>query len=112
MRDLSGKLIKKDIFGRKIPKKQLKREVLEENVRKGKVGEILTEAQLSLTGRVERTGRGSDYKHTTVDPWTGRRKTKYIEVKTGKSRVRPLQRKTKKRMGSRYKVVRRNGLVL
>ena len=39
MRDIFGNLIQQDVFGRKISKKQIKREVLAENRVKGKAAE-------------------------------------------------------------------------
>jgi len=52
--------------------------------------------------KVERTGRGSDFR--VKDPRTGR--SRLIEVKSGNAKLSPLQQKTKKRQ--RTKVERRS----
>jgi hypothetical protein len=105
-RNIFGQQIKRDIFGKKIPKKQLKREVIAENRRKGKAAEQSYVMRAKLSGyEVERTGRGHDYKIRKRDPWTGRVVyTGYREVKSGNAKLSKLQQKTKKRK-SNYKVI-------
>jgi hypothetical protein len=62
-RDIFGRLVKSDIFGRKISKKQIKREVIEENRRKGQAAEDAYVTSARLSGyEVERTGRGHDFR--------------------------------------------------
>jgi hypothetical protein len=56
---------------------------------------------------VERTGRGSDYVRRKRDIFTGRvTKTEHVEVKSGNAILSPLQKKTKKKKKSNYRVVR------
>jgi hypothetical protein len=106
-RDFYGNLIKTDIWGNKIPKKQIKREVLEENRRRGKAAEDAYVMRAEFAGyEVERTGRGHDFRVRKRDPWT--RKVTYSgvrEVKSGKAKLSKLQSKTKKKQ-SNYKVIR------
>ena len=106
-RDLFGNLNKTDILGRKIPKKQLKREVIEENRRKGKAGEDAVVMKYQMAGyEVERTGHGHDFRVRKRNPITGRvTESKLIEVKTGKAKLSELQKKTKKKKRN-YKVER------
>lgn len=90
-------------------KKQKKREVLAENRRKGKAGEDIVAMNYTMRGyEVERTGRGHDLRVRQRDWLTGKvRKSKVVEVKTGKARLSKLQKKTKKKK-SNYKVERVN----
>jgi len=53
-----------------------------------------------------RTGAGHDYRATRINRHTGKKETYYVEIKTGDSPLSPLQKKMKKRYGSRYKVER------
>jgi hypothetical protein len=77
--------------------------------RKGKAGENAAKAYLGTWGKVERTGRGHDFKFTTEHPISGKKKTKYVEVKTGrKAKQSKLQKATQKKMGRKYKVLRIN----
>jgi len=99
-------------FGFKKPKKQRKREVLEENIRKGRAAEEQYKLNAMMRGmEVERTGKGSDYIERKRDLLTGRVvSSRKVEVKS--SRTAPLsklQKKTRKR-GSSYKVVREEPL--
>lgn len=56
---------------------------------------------------VQRTGKGSDYRERKVDLLTGKKgRWKYVEVKSGGAKLSKLQKKTKKKMGGKYKVVR------
>ncbi|MDH7517568.1 MAG: hypothetical protein QHH19_04410 [Candidatus Thermoplasmatota archaeon] len=100
-------MIKRDVWGKKIPKKEIKREVIAENRARGKRAEERFEMNARFSGyEVERTGRGSDYKIRKRDPWT--RKvvyTGYREIKSGNAQLSDLQKKTKKRK-SNYKVIR------
>jgi len=96
-----------DVFGRKKPKKQLKRETLANSRAKGKAAEDWTVTSYSMRGyEVERTGRGSDFRVRKRDPFTGRVvESKLVEVKSGKAKLSELQKKTKKKK-SNYKVDR------
>jgi len=108
-RDIFGRLIKTDLFGRKITKKQIKREILEENKRKGKAAEDLYKMRAQLLGyEVERTGKGHDFRIRKRDPFTGRViYTGVREIKSGNSKLSKLQRRVKKKQ-SNYKVIREN----
>ncbi|MFB0504982.1 MAG: hypothetical protein ACETWE_14285 [Candidatus Bathyarchaeia archaeon] len=96
-----------DIFGRKKSKKQRTKERLAESQAKGKAGEDIVAMNYAMRGyEVERTGKGSDLRVRRRDPFTRRvTESKLVEVKTGKSRLSKLQKKTKKKK-SNYKVER------
>lgn len=108
-RDIFGRRIKTDIFGRKISKKQMKREIIDENRRKGKAAEDAYAMKARLAGyEVERTGRGHDFRVRKRDFLTGKVTYSGVrEVKSGNAKLSKLQRKTKKKQ-SHYKVVREN----
>ena len=96
------------IFGKKSSKER-KREVLEENKRKGKAAEDRYVFEETMKGReVERTGRGSDFRVRERDPWTGRVKSSRLkEVKS--SSTAPVSRLQKKGVKKgRVSVVRYN----
>jgi hypothetical protein len=99
-------------FGIKPPtKKQRKRRVLEENKRRGRAAEVQVEMRYRMNGyEMERTGRGHDFKATKRDIITGRvTHREHVEVKSSSTApVSPLQKETKKKKGSRYRVVREN----
>ena len=107
MRDFNGNLIRTDFSGRKIPKKQIKKAVIEENRRKGKMGEQNYVMRAQLAGYdVERTGKGHDYKLYKTNIRTGKRTfIGYREIKTGNAKTSKLQNKTKAK-NKRYKVIR------
>lgn len=109
MRDIFGRIIKTDIFGRKIPEKQIKRDVLKENIRNGKVAENSYRMRAQLAGlEVERTGRGHDFRVRKRDPFTGKVIYSGVrEVKSGNAKLSKLQSKTKRKQ-SNYKVIREN----
>lgn len=106
-RDLFGRLIRTDILGRKIPKKQIKREVLEENLRRGKAAENAYIMRAQLAGyEVERTGRGHDFRIKKRDILTGKVTYSGVrEIKSGNARLSKLQQKTRRKQ-SNYKVIR------
>jgi hypothetical protein len=85
--------------------KRTKKENLERNKAIGQVGEFYAGARHAFD-KPERTGRGHDLKVKTFNPKTWKEETKYIEVKTGNAKLSPLQKKEKKKKGSRYKVER------
>ena len=109
-RDMFGNLIKRDVWtGRRIPKKQIKKEVIAENRRKGKAAEDSYRMRAQLSGyEVERTGRGHDFRVRKRDFVTGRVTYSGVrEIKSGNAKLSRLQRKTKKKQ-SNYKVIREN----
>ncbi len=107
LRDIFGRLIKRDPFGNKIPQKVLKKAVLEENVRKGKAAENFYRTRVSLQGvEVKRTGRGHDYKITQKDIFGNILYEGHREIKSSKTApVSKLQSKMKKKLKN-YKVIR------
>ena len=96
-----------DQFERNVSKAR-KRSTLSVNKSKGKMAESAFEGTQSMMGNtVTRTGRGHDYKVTHRHPFTGEYEgTSYHEVKSGNSKLSKLQKKTKKKMGPKYKVER------
>lgn len=110
MRDIFGRLIKEDIFGKKISKKQIKKEVIAENKEQGRRGEESARMKLALQGyEVERSPRGKDFVARKRNLFTGKViQTKHIEVKTGKAKLSKLQQKTKKNKKN-YQVMKESG---
>ena len=108
-RDIFGRIVKTDMFGKKITKRQIKREVIEENRRRGKAAEDSYVMKARLSGyEVERTGKGHDFRVRKGDPFTGKVTYSGVrEIKSGNSKLSKLQQKTKKKQ-SNYKVVREN----
>jgi len=107
-RDLAGRLIHTDVFGRKIPRRQLKREVLSENRERGRVAEENYRTRMELSGyEVERTGKGHDFRVRKRNPFTG--KVEYTglrEIKSSRTApISKLQKKTMKKKAN-YKVIR------
>ena len=84
------------LFGKR-SKKQVKRETLAENVRKGRAAEEQFVMQQRLMGReVERTGRGSDFRVRERDPLTGKTTRTYTrEIKS--SETAPMSELQKKK---------------
>ena len=83
------------IFGKK-SLKELKREILEENIRKGKAAEDRFVFEQTMQGKeVIRTGRGSDYRVRERNLFTGRvTSSRLKEVKTSSTApVSKLQNK-------------------
>ncbi|MCZ7385033.1 MAG: hypothetical protein O8C63_09840 [Candidatus Methanoperedens sp.] len=110
-RDIFGNVMETDIFGRKISKKQIKREVLEENRRKGKAAEDQYRMSAAFRGvEVERSPKGHDFIERERDLWTGKvKRTTKVEVKSSSTApLSELQKKTKKK--GNYKVERINPL--
>lgn len=79
---------------------------LDSNRFKGKIGESVVALSYMARGyEVEETGAGSDFRVRRRDPFTGRVvESKFVEVKTGSSRLSRLQMKMKRR--GKYKVER------
>lgn len=84
--------------------KKSRREVNRENQSQGREGEEQARREYEFSGHeVERTGKGHDLKVTKRDWLTGEKgKPKYVEVKTGNSKLSKLQKKKKRQYGSRY----------
>ncbi len=95
-----------DIFPKK-SRKQLKRETLENNRRRGKAAEDMFVFHHTLMGHeVVRTGKGHDFKVRERDFITGKvTKTYYSEIKSGNAKLSDLQQKTKRKK-SNYRVER------
>ena len=80
-----------------------KRQVIRDNAAKGADGERRTKARYEMAGyKVERTGRGSDFKVSRSNWLTGTKETKLVEVKTGDAKLSPLQKKRKRSWGKQY----------
>jgi hypothetical protein len=96
------------MFGEKKTEKQRNKEKMAEVRRKGKAGEeTFRRSRKDLGDKVERTGKGHDFKVTHESWLTGKKSTKYVEVKTGKkAKTSKLQEATKKKMGKKYEVHR------
>lgn len=87
--------------------KKSRREVNSDNQHQGKSGEEQIRQRYEFNGyNVERTGRGHDLKVKRHNWLTGKKETKYIEVKTGNSPLSKLQKKKKRQLGSKYVVER------
>jgi hypothetical protein len=97
-----------DQFEKNVSKAR-KRSTLGVNKTRGKISESVFEGTQRMMGNdVTRTGRGHDYKVKHRHPITGEYEgTTYHEVKSSRTApLSPLQKKTKKKMGSKYKVER------
>jgi hypothetical protein len=94
--------------GEKKSNKQRNKEKMADVRKKGKAGEeTFRRSREDLGDKVERTGRGHDFKVTHESLLTGRKSTKYVEVKTGKkAKTSKLQKETKKKLGKKYEVHR------
>ena len=111
VRDFFGRVIKHNpLTGRKIPDKEIKREVLSENRRMGKTGEDLVRIKYATQGYdVERSPHGKDFVVRRRSVLTGKViETKHVEVKTGKAKLSKLQQKTKREKKGNYHVERVN----
>lgn len=111
-RDIFGNIIKTDLLGRKIPKRKIKGDILEENKRRGKAAEDSYRMSSFLRGEeVERSPRGKDFIVRKRNLLTGKvQRTTHVEIKSSKTApLSKLQKKTKKKK-SNYKVVRINPL--
>lgn len=87
--------------------KKSRREVNRDNQHQGKSGEEQIRQKYEINGyKVERTGRGHDLRAKRQNWLTGKKETKYIEVKTGNSSLSKLQKKKKRQFGSKYIVER------
>ena len=87
--------------------KKSKRQQIRDNADQGREGEAQVRSKYEMNGYdVKRTGRGSDYRVTKRNWLTGKKVTKYVEVKTGNAKLSPLQKKKRKQYGGSYKVER------
>ena len=78
------------LFGTKNLGREGRRQRIKENQEQGRMGERRFRFwALTLGWDVERTGRGSDYRMSKRDPWTGRKRNRLIDVKTGNSPLSP-----------------------
>ena len=83
--------------------KRSKRQVIRDNAAKGAEAERTVKAKFELMGyKMERTGRGSDFKASRHNYLTGKNESKLVEVKTGDAKLSPLQKKRKRSWGKRY----------
>lgn len=81
-----------------------KRSTLNVNKVRGRMAENVFAGIQGMGGNtVTRTGKGHDYKVTHRHPITGEYEgTTYHEIKTGNAKLSKLQKKTKKKMGTRF----------
>lgn len=97
------------LFDEKFWKKNKKKETLIWNKVRGQMAEDNFAATERIKGNtVERKPRGRDFKVTERDPWTGKaQRTVHVEVKSSSTApLSKLQKRTKKRLGNRYRVER------
>lgn len=86
--------------------KKSRKQVNRENQEQGKAGERKIKEEYEFSGyKVKRTGKGHDLKAEKKD-WFGNKTTKYIEVKTGNSKLSKLQKKKRGQLGDKYVVER------
>jgi len=87
--------------------KKSRKQVNQENQEQGKAGERRIREEYEFSGyKVKRTGKGHDLKAEKKDWFTGKKDTKYIEVKTGNSKLSKLQKKKRGQLGRKYVVER------
>ena|GEM_PF-909877 len=87
--------------------KKSRKQVNRENQEQGKAGEKRIKEEYEFSGyKVKRTGKGHDLKAEKKDWFTGKKETKYIEVKTGNSKLSKLQKKKRGYLGKKYVVER------
>ena len=87
--------------------KKSRRDVIRDNQRQGKEGEEYVRRKYEMNGyKLDKTGRGHDWKATRRDWLTGKKETIYIENKTGNSKLSELQKRKKHSLGKRYVVER------
>ena len=82
-----------------------KRGVIRDNAAQGRSGERRVRDRYEMSGyKMKRTGRGHDFKATRSNWLTGKKETKYVEVKTGGAKLSPLQKRKKRSLGKKYVV--------
>ena len=88
--------------------KQSKKKTIRANAAKGKRVENKVKREYKARGYIVKpTGKGHDFKATKTNRSTGKKTTKYVEVKSGKAKLTPTQQKSKKRLGKKFVVERR-----
>ena len=96
-----------DLFAWKKTKKQRDRERMARIRSQGRDAEDAFGARSEVLGtKAARTSKGSDYRVTDTDMLTGRRTSTLVEVKSGRSRLSKLQKKTQRKHKGHYEVVR------
>jgi hypothetical protein len=86
--------------------KKSRKQVNRDNQEQGRAGEKKIKDEYEFSGyKVSRTGKGHDLKAEKKD-WFGKKTTKYIEVKTGNSKLSKLQKKKRGYLGDKYVVER------
>ncbi len=86
--------------------KKSRKQVNRDNQEQGRAGEKKIKDEYEFSGyKVSRTGKGHDLKAEKKD-WFGNKTTKYIEVKTGNSKLSKLQKKKRGHLGDKYVVER------
>jgi hypothetical protein len=87
--------------------KKSRSQVNRENQEQGNAGERRIKEEYEFSGyKVKRTGKGHDLKAEKKDWFTGKKDVKYIEVKTGNSKLSKLQKKKRGHLGDKYVVER------
>ena len=88
--------------------KRRKKTTIRANAAKGKRVENKVKREYKERGySVKTTGKGHDFRATKTNPSTGKKTTKLVEVKSGNAKLTPTQRRSKKRLGKKYVVERR-----
>ena len=88
--------------------RQSKRKTIRANATKGKRVENKVKREYKARGyKVKSTGKGHDFKATKTNPSTGKKTTKFVEVKSGNTKLTPTQQKSKKRLGKKFVEERR-----
>ena len=89
-----------------------KKNVIRDNAAKGEAGERRVKSRYEMSGyKMKRMGRGHDFKATRNNWLTGKKETKYVEVKTGGAKLSPLQKRKKRSFGKKYVVERGDSVV-
>lgn len=74
--------------------KEIRRETLEANRARGRLGEDLYKVNATLRGyEYRRTGKGSDFEERPITYWGRPKSWRKIDVKTGNAQLSDLQRK-------------------
>jgi hypothetical protein len=95
-------------WGRKKPKKQIRRETVARNAEQGRMHQNLTEMNYAMQGYdVRRRRTGCDFEATRLNPFTGRTEHLYVEAKSSPTAPmrKPQERMRKKKRGH-YRVER------
>ena len=85
------------------PFKKSRKQIIKENQERGKAGEDKIRSWYEFLGnKVTRTGRGSDFKIERKNYLTGEKERKWVEVKTGNSKLSRLQRLRRRQHGENF----------